>query len=108
MKIIEGLYTKVVSRKKQSWHGRAQVTNGESEHAIESLHTIHAFFLVQMKHYFGIRVGGKTMAFGDQFFSQVRKVVNFSVVRNPHTAVFIAHGHVAIGREIDNGQPPAA
>src|ERR1019366_7836330 len=55
----------------------------------------------------------ETVAFGFELMTQINEVVNFAVVGDPDGAVFVrrflvTHGHVAIGREIENSEPAAA
>ena len=50
----------------------------------------------------------KTVPLALEVAAQIGEVVNFAVVGNPDRAVFVAHRHVAVGRKIENGQPPAA
>ena len=45
---------------------------------------------------------------GFELVAQIGEVVDFAVVGNPHGAIFVAHGHVAIGGEIENGEAAAA
>src|SRR4029077_524016 len=50
----------------------------------------------------------KGVALALQLAAKFSEVVDFSVVRDPDRAVFIAHWHVAVGRQVEDGKPPAA
>ena len=48
------------------------------------------------------------MAFCFELAAQIGEVVDLAVVGDPHRSIFVAHRHVAVGGEIENGQAPAA
>src|SRR5258707_5419773 len=98
----------MVSRQKQSRRGGAQVANRKSKHTVQPLYAIRAFFFIQMNHNFSVCIGSKTMSLGAELLPQFREGIYLPVERNPHTTIFITHRHVAVGREINNGQSPAA
>ncbi len=68
----------------------------------------------------GFRVGvrTKTMAFGFQFAAKIGEVIDLAVVSDPDGTVFVrrsrvrrllvAHGHVAVGREVENREAATA
>src|ERR1700737_3446503 len=58
-----------------------------------------------MNYCFSIGMGAKLMAFGNEKGAQFRKVINFSIEHDPHSAVFIRH-RLRAGANIDNAQPP--
>ena len=59
---------------------------------------------------FGVGVRTKTMRirFAFKFTAQIGEVVDLAVVGDPDRAVFVAHGHVAIGGKIENSKAAAA
>src|ERR1700691_1885532 len=57
---------------------------------------------------FGVGVGTKTMSFSFEFEAQIGEIENLAVVGDPHRPIFVAHGHVAIGGEVENGEAAAA
>src|SRR5258707_10213052 len=56
---------------------------------------------------FGVGVRAKTMPLSLKFTSQIGEVVDFAVVGDPHRPIFVAHRHVAIGREVEDRKTPA-
>src|SRR5215470_17754663 len=61
-----------------------------------------------MNQYLGIGSGPEMMAVLLQFPAQFLEVVDFAVLRDPDTAVFVRHGHMPSGREVDDAQPAIA
>src|SRR6266478_7558333 len=62
-----------------------------------------------MNYDFGVGVRTKTMGVGFAFelTPQIGEVVDFAVVGDPHRPIFVAHGHVAIGGEVEDGKTAA-
>src|SRR5271165_552348 len=108
LRIVERLHSEMITGQKQLRLARAQITDGKSKHALEAMHAIRAFFFVEVDHNFGICVGSKMVALVLQFTSEFSKVVDFTVVGDPDRAILIAHRHVAICRQIENGEAAAA
>ena len=106
--VVEGFHPKVVTRQKQIWTARAQIANGKGEHAIEPLNAIFTFLLVKVNYDFRIGVRGKVVALALQLAAKFGEIVDFSVVGNPDGAVFVAHRHVPIRRQIKDGKAAAA
>src|SRR5712672_3654535 len=108
MSVVEGFDAEVVTRQKKGGCAGAEITNGKRKHAVKAFDAIRSLLLVKMKHYLGIGSRGETMALGLQFLAQFAEVINFAVVGDPQAAILVAHGHVAVGRKIENRQPAAA
>src|ERR1700726_4033468 len=106
--VLEGLHSEMIAGQKQVRTARAEIANGEGEHAFEFLNAIRTFLFVEVDHNFGVGVGGKAVAFTLQLAAKVGKVVDLAVVRDPDRAVLVAHGHVAAGGEVENGKAAAA
>ena len=98
----------MIARQKQLRLARAQIADGKGEHALEPVNAICAFLFVEVDHDFRIGIGSEAMAFALQFAAKFGEIVNFAVVGDPDCAVFVAHRHVTIGREIENGKAAAA
>jgi hypothetical protein len=58
-----------------------------------------------MNDHFSIGVGAESVPGGNQLRAQFLEVINFAIEGNPDRLVFIAHGLMPGGREIDNRQP---
>ena len=86
----------------------ARVPDGDAEHAVEPVEDVGAPLLVAVDDHFGVAVGIELVTTAFELPAKFGEVIDLTVVSNPHTAVFIAHRHVAIRRKIDNRQPPAA
>ena len=97
----------MISSQKQLLRTTAQVADRESKHAIQAVEAVDSIFFVEMN--YGLRVGvrTKTMPQFFEFTAQIGEVVDFAVVGDPHCAIFVRHGHVATGREVENGKAPA-
>src|ERR1700739_1568957 len=76
---------------------------GKGEHAAQSLYAIATEFFVEVDNGFGIRVGAKDVAAGAKFVAQLNEVINFPVVDDPDSFIFIGDGLVP-GREVDNAK----
>src|SRR5579863_4802732 len=87
---------------------RAKITDREREHSIQTLYAVRTFLLIEMNNHLGVGVGGKAMALAFEFSAKLSEVVDFSVVGDPHRAVFVAHRHVADRGEIENGKTATA
>src|SRR5208283_2571540 len=74
------------------------------------LEAVGAIFFVEMKYDFGIGVRMKTMRFifAFEFTAEIGEVVYLAVIGNPHGAIFVRHGHVAIGGKVENGKTATA
>jgi hypothetical protein len=57
---------------------------------------------------FSVRARSKDMPFTLEFVAQAGKVVNLAVVSDLQSPLFIAHGHAAVRREIENCEAAAA
>src|SRR5467141_3986989 len=59
---------------------------------------------------FGVGMRAKTMSvrLALELTAQIGEVVDFAVEGDPHRPIFVAHGHVAIGREVENGKTAAS
>ena len=106
--VVERLDSKMIARQKQFRRRRAQIADGKCEHAIQPIQALHTVLFVKMNHCFRVGMRAKTVPLALEVAAQIGEVVNFAVVGNPDRAVFVAHRHVAVGRKIENGQPPAA
>ncbi len=104
----------MIASQKQLRRSTAQVADRERKHAIQPVQAIFeavgAIFFVEMNDDFGVGVRAKTMCVGFSFelAAQIGEVVDLAVVGDPHCAIFVAHGHVAIGGEVENGETAAA
>src|ERR1700693_3265388 len=49
-----------------------------------------------------------SVGFAFKLTAQIGEVVDFAVVGDPHRPIFVAHGHVTIGREIEDGKTAAS
>src|SRR5579864_652706 len=108
LEVVKGLHPEVVASHEQRRRSRAEVADGESEHAIEPLYTIRAFLLVEVQDHLGISVRGKTVPLTFELATKIGEIVDFAVVGDPDGAVLIAHGHVAVGGKVENGEAAAA
>src|SRR5262249_32201466 len=66
-----------------------------------------AHLFVEMHDDFGIGVGVKLVAAGDQFFAQFREIVDFAVEHDPDRLVFVVDGLVSAG-EVNDAEPAHA
>src|SRR3954452_17713107 len=108
LEVVERLYSEMVARHEQSWICGAKITDCKREHAIQSLHAIGAFLLVQVKNHFRVGVRSEAMPLTLEFAAKLSEVVDFPVVRDPNCTVLIAHGHVPVGGEIENREAATA
>ena len=56
----------------------------------------------------GVRVRSEMVAVILQLAAKFAKVINFAVVGDPNSTIFVRHRHVAGGREVDDAQPAIA
>jgi hypothetical protein len=108
MEVIERLDTEVVAGEEQQRGGRAEIADGESEHAVQTLHAIGAFLFVKAEEHLGVGVGGETVALAFEFPAQRGEVVDLAVVSDPEGAILVRHRHVAEGRQIEDGEAAVA
>lgn len=108
MGVVKGFYAEMIASNEHGRRARAEIADGECEHTVQALYAVRAFLFIKVDDDFGVGIRCEAVAFGQQLTSQFGEVVNLSVVSNPNAAVFIAHRHVAEGREINNGQAAAA
>src|SRR3954467_5215291 len=83
----------------------AIVPEGKGKHTAQLLHHLSAPLLVAMNNDFSVAVGTKSMPGGDQLRTQFLKVIDFAVESDPDGLIFIAHGLMSGGREVDDGKP---
>ena len=94
----------VVERVHQRHAVRHQlVEQRKREHAAEAVHALAAPFFVGMNDRFGVALGPVTVALRLECRTNVRVVVDLSVVRHPHSAVFVRERLVAAS-EIDDAE----
>ena len=74
------------------------VVGSHQDSSSEAVDAPVAVFFVQMDDRFGVGIGGKPMAFGDQLGPQLTIVVDFSVEGDPYGAVFVADRLPARGK----------
>ncbi len=108
MKIVEGLYAKVITCQKQRWSSSPKIADCECKHPIQLLDALRSAFFIGMKYNVGVSLGLESMSSGLQSGSQLGKVVNLAVKSNPDRAVLVAHGHVTAGGQIDDCEPAIA
>ena len=85
--------------------GAAFIVNGESEHAAQAAEqTVDAPLLKAVQEHFGIARGDELVR--RKLAGEFGIVVDFAVVGDPNAAVFVGHGLMAGGREIDDREAP--
>src|SRR6267154_6416502 len=107
MRVVERLHSKMIACQKQLRPARAQIANSEREHALEAMNTIRALFFVKVDHNFRVGIRGKGVAFALQLTAKFSEVIDFAVIGDPDRAVFVAHRHVAVGRQVKDGEAAA-
>src|SRR5208282_337991 len=104
--------SEMIASQKQLRGSASQVADCEGKHATEPVQAIFevvgAIFFLEMNNGFCVRVRAKTMPFAFEFTAQIGEVVDLAVVGNPHRSIFVRHGHVPIGGEVENGKAAAS
>src|SRR5260370_40743741 len=102
----------MIARQKQLRRSAAQIADREGKHAMQTVQAVFeavgTIFFVEMNDNFGVGVRAKTMPFTFEFTAQIGAVVDLAVVGGSQRAIFVAHGHAAIGREIEHGKTAAS
>ena len=85
-----------------------KVANRQGEHAVQALDALRPFFFVQVQDHLGIGVGAKAVAPGHKFPAKLGEIIDFAVVHQVDRVIFVGHGHMARGGQVQDGQAPAA
>ena len=73
----------------QEQRAALRVPDAQRPLAIEPAHRLWSLFLIEMKDHFGVGFRAKPVAFPNQFLAQLEVIENFSVERDPESAVFV-------------------
>ncbi len=106
VQIVQRLDAEMVAGQEQV--AAALVPDGKREHAVEPPHALGTKPVIELEDDLGIAVRGECIAVGLELFLQLGLVVDLAVVDDGDQAVGGAHGHVAGGRQIENGKPARA
>src|SRR5690349_8696569 len=82
----------------------ALVPEGEGKHPAQAANHVTAPLLITVHNHFSVSVRTKLMASRYQFGAQLLEVVDLAVEGDPDGLILIAHGLMAGGREINDGE----
>ena len=101
--VVQRLHTESVTSDGQLPDSR--VPNGECEDAVEARQDTSAPLLVAVQDHLGVSAGDEGVAPSRQVAAKRAVVVHLAVVRDRHAGLGGLHGHVPLGRQVENGQP---
>src|SRR6185295_11309671 len=101
MKVVERLHTQAIARDKKL--APALVPNREREHAAQVLNASGSMLFIQVKNGFGIAMSLVDVSAGFELFTKVCMIVNFAVIGDVKSGVFICHRLMA-ALDVHNAQ----
>jgi hypothetical protein len=84
------------------------IPDRERKHAIKSVETALSPGFKTVDNNFAVRLRTKSVTAIQKFIAQAFIVINLAVVDQPKTSVFVTHRLRALGRQINDTQPPKA
>ena len=104
--VVERLHAEAVAGAEEP--PRARVVEREGPHAVEAGERLGAPFRVGGEQHLGVRAGVEGVPEALQLRPQLDVVEDLAVVGDPEPPVGRAHGLVAGGAQVDDGEPPVA
>src|SRR3981081_125499 len=101
--VVQRLLAQPIARQEQ--FAVRFVVNGEGEHAAQLLNAVGSHLLIEVNNNFGIRLRVEAMTAALEFSAEFGKIIDFPVVDNPRTPVFVKHRLMTAGK-VNNAEAP--
>src|ERR1700733_10509892 len=106
--VVARFDSEMISCHKQGGAAGAQVANAECEHTVQAFNAVWAFLLVEVNDDFSLALRRKSVPLHLQIAAQFGEIVDLTVVGDPDSSIFVAHGHVPAGGKVNDGKSTAS